>query len=248
MKLTPSLIDSMTRMGPWPSRSVPAAYCWYLSGHFAWRNPVNVSAFGDWAMWIVLAIWMKSLTGSSARAGLVFFVLGLGSLAGPLGGLLADRMRRRPLMIACDCVLGYVGFFEFAVQVPQPTKDAEAYTRWLALFNTAGRFNLKMKEGATCLTKIDGGMYNAGRQGNTLRSGPANVNTPPPGQIKDLDYLTTGLIAGGGSSLTITARVEAAYSRELVKSVSVSTPPGLEQLQVAADALAAQMKESRLYD
>lgn len=66
----------------------------------------TLSAFGDWAMWIVMAVWMKSLTGSSARAGLVFFVLGLGSLAGPLGGLLADRMRRRPLMIACDCVLG----------------------------------------------------------------------------------------------------------------------------------------------
>ena len=67
----------------------------------------TLSAFGDWAMWIVLAIWMKSLTGSSARAGLVFFVLGLGSLvAGPLGGLLADRVRRRPLMIATDCTLG----------------------------------------------------------------------------------------------------------------------------------------------
>jgi MFS family permease len=66
----------------------------------------TLSAFGDWAMWIVMAVWMKSLTGSSARAGLVFFVLGLGSLAGPLGGLLADRMKRRPLMIACDCVLG----------------------------------------------------------------------------------------------------------------------------------------------
>lgn len=67
----------------------------------------TLSAFGDWAMWIVLAIWMKSLTGSSARAGLVFFALGLGSLvAGPLGGLLADRVRRRPLMIATDCTLG----------------------------------------------------------------------------------------------------------------------------------------------
>ena len=66
----------------------------------------TLSAFGDWAMWIVLAVWMKTLTGSSARAGLVFFVLALGSLAGPLGGLLADRVRRRPLMIACDCVLG----------------------------------------------------------------------------------------------------------------------------------------------
>lgn len=66
----------------------------------------TLSAFGDWAMFIVLAIWMKALTGSSARAGLVFFVLGLGNLAGPLGGLLADRVRRRPLMIVTDCVLG----------------------------------------------------------------------------------------------------------------------------------------------
>lgn len=66
----------------------------------------TLSAFGDWAMFIVLAIWVKTLTGSSAAAGMTFFVLGLGNLAGPLGGVVADRFRRRPLMIACDCALG----------------------------------------------------------------------------------------------------------------------------------------------
>jgi MFS family permease len=66
----------------------------------------TLSAFGDWAMLIVLAVWMKSLTGSSALAGLVFFVFAAGSLLAPLGGLLADRVRRRPLMIVSDCVLG----------------------------------------------------------------------------------------------------------------------------------------------
>ena len=66
----------------------------------------TLSAFGDWAMIIVLAVWMKSLTGSSALAGLMFFTFAAGSLLGPLGGLLADRVRRRPLMIVVDCVLG----------------------------------------------------------------------------------------------------------------------------------------------
>ena len=66
----------------------------------------TLSAFGDWALLIVLAVWVKSLTGSSAQAGMTFFVFGAGSLTAPLGGLLADRVRRRPLMIASDCVLG----------------------------------------------------------------------------------------------------------------------------------------------
>jgi Na+/melibiose symporter-like transporter len=66
----------------------------------------TLSAFGDWALLIVLAVWIKTLTGSSAAAGMTFFVFGVGALAAPLGGLLADRVRRRPLMIASDAVLG----------------------------------------------------------------------------------------------------------------------------------------------
>lgn len=65
-----------------------------------------VSLFGDWALLIVLGIWAKSLTESNAAAGLVFFVFSLGRLAAPLGGLLADRVRRRPLMIAADIFTG----------------------------------------------------------------------------------------------------------------------------------------------
>jgi hypothetical protein len=40
-----------------------------------------LSSFGDWALIIVLAVWMKSLTGSSALAGLTFFVFAAGALA-----------------------------------------------------------------------------------------------------------------------------------------------------------------------
>jgi MFS family permease len=64
----------------------------------------TVSVFGDWAMFIVLAVWAKSLTGSNAAAGLVFFALSVPSLFSPLAGLVVDRMRRRPLLVVTYCV------------------------------------------------------------------------------------------------------------------------------------------------
>jgi Na+/melibiose symporter-like transporter len=68
----------------------------------------TLSMFGDWAMIIVLGIWAKVLTGSNAQAGLVFFVFALASLAAPLGGLLVDRVAKRPLMIATHVALAGV--------------------------------------------------------------------------------------------------------------------------------------------
>lgn len=59
-------------------------------------------AFGDSALWLAMAIWIKFLTGSSSAAGLSWFALALGSLLGPLGGVLADRFRRRPLLVATN--------------------------------------------------------------------------------------------------------------------------------------------------
>jgi MFS family permease len=68
----------------------------------------TLSAFGDFALWIVMAVWMKQLTGDPWQAGLVFFALAAGSLLGPLGGLLADRVKRRELMIVTDLVMAAV--------------------------------------------------------------------------------------------------------------------------------------------
>lgn len=62
----------------------------------------TLSSFGDRAMFLALGVWAKELTGSNAAAGLVFFFVVLPSLLAPLGGLLVDRVRRRPLMIAVD--------------------------------------------------------------------------------------------------------------------------------------------------
>ena len=68
----------------------------------------TLSMFGDWMMFIALAIWAKVLTGSSSAAGLVFFVLALAGLVAPLGGLVVDRVRKRPLMIGTHLALAAV--------------------------------------------------------------------------------------------------------------------------------------------
>ena len=60
----------------------------------------TASQFGDWALIIVLAVWAKALTGSNASAGLVFFALAAPSIFSPLAGVVVDRVRRRPLLIA----------------------------------------------------------------------------------------------------------------------------------------------------
>lgn len=66
----------------------------------------TLSSFGDRAMFLALGVWAKDLTGSNAAAGLVFFFVVAPSLLAPLGGLLVDRVRRRPLMIGVDLAVG----------------------------------------------------------------------------------------------------------------------------------------------
>jgi hypothetical protein len=68
----------------------------------------TLSMFGDWMMIIVLGIWMKTLTGSSSAAGLVFFVFAIAGLAAPLGGLIVDRLPKRRLMIVTHVALAGV--------------------------------------------------------------------------------------------------------------------------------------------
>jgi MFS family permease len=65
----------------------------------------TMSRFGDRALYLALGIWVFGLTRSASYAGLTFFVLSLSSVAAPLAGLLADRVRRRPLLIATDLIV-----------------------------------------------------------------------------------------------------------------------------------------------
>ncbi|MGH8979835.1 MAG: MFS transporter [Acidimicrobiales bacterium] len=64
------------------------------------------SLFGDSCLWLAMGIWVKNLTGSNGAAGLTFFFFTAPSLLAPVTGLLADRVRRRPLLIITNLVTG----------------------------------------------------------------------------------------------------------------------------------------------
>ena len=68
----------------------------------------TLSALGDYAMFLVLAVWVKDLTGSNAAAGLTFLPFTLPALFGPLLGVYVDRFPRRWVMIWTDVAAALV--------------------------------------------------------------------------------------------------------------------------------------------
>jgi MFS family permease len=79
---------------------------------------VVVSGFGSSAMWLVAGIWVKDLTGSDGLAALCVFALWAPTLIGPALGNLADRMRRRPLLVGTDLGLAVLLLPLLAVDSP----------------------------------------------------------------------------------------------------------------------------------
>ncbi|MEV0225108.1 MFS transporter [Streptomyces sp. NPDC050704] len=76
---------------------------------------VLVSGFGTSAMWLVAGIWVKDLTGSDGLAALCVFALWAPTLIGPALGTLADRVRRRPLLVWTNLGLAALLLSLFAV-------------------------------------------------------------------------------------------------------------------------------------
>ncbi|WP_328337773.1 MFS transporter [Streptomyces violaceus] len=68
-------------------------------------SSVVVSGFGTSALWLVSGVWVKDLTGSDGLAALCMLAMWLPALAGPLLGTLADRGRRKPLLIGVNVLL-----------------------------------------------------------------------------------------------------------------------------------------------
>ncbi|WP_327291808.1 MFS transporter [Streptomyces sp. NBC_01198] len=74
-------------------------------GAATYLGGILVSGFGDSAMLLVAGVWVKTLTGSSSLAAAVTCCVWLPTLLGPLLGTVADRVRRRRLLIGVDAAL-----------------------------------------------------------------------------------------------------------------------------------------------
>lgn len=73
-----------------------------------WLSGVSLSLFGDCALWLVAGLWVKTLTGSDAAAGMTFLAYLAPGLLAPLFGLVVDRVRRRRLLIVINLVMAPV--------------------------------------------------------------------------------------------------------------------------------------------
>ncbi|MEV7285956.1 MFS transporter [Streptomyces sp. NPDC093252] len=63
---------------------------------------VLVNGFGTNALWLAAGVWVKELTGSDGLAALCVLAMWAPTVAGPLLGPLADRVRRKPLLVGLN--------------------------------------------------------------------------------------------------------------------------------------------------
>ncbi|WP_072314935.1 MFS transporter [Agrococcus sp. Marseille-P2731] len=95
-----------------PSPMRRPAYRRLMVGWFA-------TNLGDSALYLVLAIWVREITGSDAAGALVFLFIGLPALLAPWAGQLADRAHRRPLLIASNLGVAAVVLLLLLVRGPE---------------------------------------------------------------------------------------------------------------------------------
>lgn len=90
---------------------------------------MTTSMFGDSVMLLVLSMWVKSVTGSNAAAGLTFLWMTLPAFFAPLIGMAVDRVRPRPLLVWGSAASA------LAVLTPTLVRDAgDVWVIWVVAF------------------------------------------------------------------------------------------------------------------
>jgi MFS family permease len=89
---------------------------WHRRRPAAWQHPglprLTLAWFftnlADSALFLMVAVWVKDLTGSNGAAAMVFAMLGLPALVAPFLGQVADRVSRRRLLLGANLVVSGV--------------------------------------------------------------------------------------------------------------------------------------------
>lgn len=72
----------------------------------------------DSLLFIALAVWVKDLSGSNVMAGMTMVFMGIPALLAPFLGQLADRYRRKPMLVGANAAMVAILAALFTVQNP----------------------------------------------------------------------------------------------------------------------------------
>lgn len=169
-----------------------------------------LSSFGDSALYLTLGIWAKTLTGSNAAAGGVFLALALPTLFAPLAGHLADRVRRKTLLITVNAITALVVLSLLAVR-----SSGELWLIYVVAFCYGASFDLLSAAGA--------GLRKDMLRGEDLASANAALQTSSQGLRIASPLVGSGLfVAFGGPSVAIFDAVTFGAAIAAVASLKVT--------------------------
>lgn len=86
-------------------RGIRLPVAWSAPGFPRLTGAWVATNLGDSALYLMIAVWVKELTGSDVAAGFVFVALGLPAILAPFIGMMADRFPRRRLLVVNNIAL-----------------------------------------------------------------------------------------------------------------------------------------------
>jgi MFS family permease len=86
-------------------RRLRAPLAWQRKGYRQLTRAWVFTNLADSALYLMMAVWVKDLTGSDAAAAIVFAMLGLAALSAPFLGQLADRVSRKRVLVVANLTM-----------------------------------------------------------------------------------------------------------------------------------------------
>lgn len=182
----------------------------------------TLSTFGDTALYLTLGIWAKSLTHSNAAAGSVFLALGIPALFGPLTGHLADRLPRKPVLIATNVATAAVVLSLLAVH-----SRSQLWIIYLVAFWYGISFSL--------IGSAAAGLFKDMLAGEHLATANASMQSIGQGMRIVAPLAGAGLfIAFGGGAVAVLDVATFAIAIAALASIKV-TEPGRERARAVKE-------------